>query len=98
MDITDIPQPLRDFIAAYLDVEVFWHAWPDAVRKAFEADPAFRERIQAQYAELLTRSALDTRTYRKLTNQPFESDVHMRLWLRERWVDMFGDVPIPGDD
>lgn len=95
----EIPEPLRELLKSCFNVELFWDYFPQTLGETLAfLGPEKAALFKQQFAHAIARETISLDQYRKLTNQGFKTEVELNFWLRDRWVDIYDDDPIPGDD
>ena len=93
-----LPEPLATMLSTYFDVELFWHSFHEGIQTVLAQDPNRAALFKRQFADAIINNRISTEQYRRLTNQRFETDQDLRMWLRSLWAEIYGQEPIPGDD
>ncbi len=92
-----IPEPLRSMLKSHFHVELFWTHWHEDIQASLSSDPKMAADFREQFAELIVEGKMPPEQYAEITNDDYSDAADLNTWFRELWVEIYGDVPIPGD-
>lgn len=93
---SSLPDPLAHLLRLYCDVNAYSS---EALRQhlAGHRDAARVAAFRAQLADAIVSRSLTPQVYEALTGEDFDGADALDRHLRQLWVDLYGDSPIPGD-
>lgn len=89
MDAPTIPQPMRDILRRYLNVEA--DALSSLKRMLVRPESAQRAALLREQLEQTIREARITpEEYEALTGEDFDSQQELLTWLQQLWEQLYG--------
>jgi hypothetical protein len=90
-----VPALLADILERYCNVNAFPEHWPQNLKIELSNNPLKEEQFRHELADAIMHDTITPDQYEKLTDEEFDTQQELNVWLRSLWQTLYDDQPLP---